>query len=624
MELPPNATVEELGLIEAIQPGDDLDPGILDIRGLKLDAPDNFLPFLIWEYGLGEILDFLENPREAIKEGIQWQRLRGTEAGLRLALSWIGMEDAYTEEEGPGAHFAEFQLDPGSVPKNENSLTGLLTLAKLSIPARSHLSRIFHGYDIRRMILDDSEFGLLLSDNSGVHLEGFPVLSFGRSDTFFSSISDPFPQYALNHQFSIRGHYEDRALLDVLLLGDKHLVNHQASHLHGFWSLFGPLEIETTKNINTFCKAEIVLSDSDPLGWTNACLAGFSKQEEGEYLYLDDTELDDRYVVIKVPIDERFDKTHGAGAQDESSIQSSFIQLPNHYDWHYPLGNFPILSEDKPQLNHRVIRKPYFTFFEQKSGQFWTSARWPKKSWKNTEEITGIVHSLLNPGGAIRLQDHQIGRIRETLFTHFTDGDPDRVLHHAHTPTHTASEEFKSQTWAKTKWPSSSWNNTHAIIGAIHSNLNPSGLIAPQDQQVGNSRETLFTFFVDGNELVTIDLGQGPIHTSSQELENQFWVDTNWPDSAWEDILVIIGTNHNHLYPFGLIKPQDHQLTNSRTELFVYFNQGGPENEPIEVRLPFRTFFQEMDSQFWTDTNWPDDSWNQTETIIGINHERSN
>ncbi len=624
MELPPNATVEELGLIEAIRPGDDLDPGILDIRGLKLDSPDNFLPFLIWEYGLGEILDFLENPREAIKEGIQWQRLRGTEAGLRLALSWIGMEDAYTEEEGPGAHFAEFQLGSGIVPKNETNLTGLLTLAKLSIPARSHLSRIFHDYDIRRMVLDDSEFGLFLSDNSGVRLEGFPVLSFGRSDSFLSPIDDPSIINILDRNSTIRGHYEDRALLDILLLGDNHVINHQASHLHGAWSFFGPLEIETTKNINTFCKAEIVLSDSDPLGWTNACLAGFLKQEEGEFLYLDDTELDDRYVVIKVPLDERIDNTHGTGTENQNSIESIFIELSEHTEWFHPLGNFPILSEEEPHLNHQVIRQPYFTFYQQKSGQFWTSAKWPKTSWKNTEEISGITHSLLNPSGATRTQDEQIDKAQETLRTHFIDGDPDRVLDYAHIPIHTISEEFRSQTWAKTTWPSSPWNNTHAIVGINHNNLNPSGLIRPQDQQITYSRETVFTFFTDGNDLVAIDLGHGPIRTSFGELDNQFWADANWPDSTWEDTVAIIGISHNHLYPYELIRPQDHQLTNSRTTLFVYFIQGGPENEPTMGRVPFRTFFLEMESQFWTDTNWPENSWNQTETIIGINHERSN
>ncbi len=60
------------------------------IRQFKVAPTDPLLPWLIWEYGLGELLPYLPEPRRAIAEGIRWQRLRGTPAALTTALSWIG------------------------------------------------------------------------------------------------------------------------------------------------------------------------------------------------------------------------------------------------------------------------------------------------------------------------------------------------------------------------------------------------------------------------------------------------------------------------------------------------------------------------------------------------------
>ena len=79
------------------------------IRQFKTDPTDPLLPWLIWEYGLGELLPYLPEPRQAIAEGILWQRLRGTPAALSTALSWIGMS-ASVEQEPPGVHVRRCQV----------------------------------------------------------------------------------------------------------------------------------------------------------------------------------------------------------------------------------------------------------------------------------------------------------------------------------------------------------------------------------------------------------------------------------------------------------------------------------------------------------------------------------
>jgi hypothetical protein len=69
---------------------------------------------------------------------------------------------------------------------NDFFVDAIVELAKLSLPARSRLMRIFNDYyNINRFILDESFFGSLLSDYSGVKIEkDGPVLSFGRINYF--------------------------------------------------------------------------------------------------------------------------------------------------------------------------------------------------------------------------------------------------------------------------------------------------------------------------------------------------------------------------------------------------------------------------------------------------------
>ncbi|MCZ4128623.1 phage tail protein [Stutzerimonas balearica] len=166
--LPANATPLEQTLSLATDPLFRLALPADAIRQFKSDPSDPLLPWLIWEYGLGELLPYLPEPRRAIAEGILWQRLRGTPAALATALSWIGMR-ATVEQEPPGVHFAEFQLDPGQVLDSDTAIANLIAIARLSAPARSRLSRIYHGYDLRRVVLDESRLGeALLSDHSGV------------------------------------------------------------------------------------------------------------------------------------------------------------------------------------------------------------------------------------------------------------------------------------------------------------------------------------------------------------------------------------------------------------------------------------------------------------------------
>lgn len=122
--LPPNATALERSLSLSTDLLTRLGGETEPLKGFKTDPSDSLLPWLIWEYGLGELLPYLPDPRRAIAEGIRWQRLRGTPAALTTALSWIGAT-ATVEQETPGIHFAEFQFDPGQVLDEQQAAPAL-------------------------------------------------------------------------------------------------------------------------------------------------------------------------------------------------------------------------------------------------------------------------------------------------------------------------------------------------------------------------------------------------------------------------------------------------------------------------------------------------------------------
>ncbi|MDX5496069.1 MAG: phage tail protein [Wolbachia endosymbiont of Nomada fabriciana] len=319
MLLPPNATKQEKALVEAIDYK--VDHGC--IRGFKFSPGEKVLPWIIEEYGLEEILRWAKEKRRAIKEGVEFQRLRGTPASLKIALKWASIDDITIIEEPPGKHFFELQIGIRDVP-NDFFVDAVVELAKLSLPVRSRLMRIFNDYyNAQRFILDESLFGDLLSDYSGVKIEkDGPVLSFGRVNFFRSS--SPLIEVIESY---LRDHYE-RALsndiyrLDVAILGETepHTKNYngiyERSHQWNNLKTLYPLPQSLLPAIK-FAKAQIVLSDSWSLGEINACFPVTSIEEEGNKFLLGSSKLSEQLWNLKYkPILERFSVTHHYKVED--------------------------------------------------------------------------------------------------------------------------------------------------------------------------------------------------------------------------------------------------------------------------------------------------------------------
>ncbi|KAF5269410.1 hypothetical protein FQR65_LT14966 [Abscondita terminalis] len=69
MLLPPNATKQEQALVEAIDYK--VDPSC--VKGFKFSPGEKVLPWIIEEYGLGEILHWVKDKRKAVVEGVKFQ-----------------------------------------------------------------------------------------------------------------------------------------------------------------------------------------------------------------------------------------------------------------------------------------------------------------------------------------------------------------------------------------------------------------------------------------------------------------------------------------------------------------------------------------------------------------------
>jgi P2-related tail formation protein len=177
---------DQLGL-ESSGPRDSLALAVPVIRTAKrINIPDSVVPWLIWEYGLGEILPYLPDMRQALAQGIAWQRIRGTPQSITLALSWIGITGLVEESEANTYRWAEYQLGLSAPTQGDAIIDQIAGVTRISNPVRSRLQRIYAVYDLRRAVYDQCSWsdGSIYSDHSGVRPRpDWPQISYGQFTT---------------------------------------------------------------------------------------------------------------------------------------------------------------------------------------------------------------------------------------------------------------------------------------------------------------------------------------------------------------------------------------------------------------------------------------------------------
>ncbi|MDM9647757.1 phage tail protein [Rhizobium sp. S163] len=157
------------------------------IRTAKLvSPPPSFLPYLVFEYGLGELTPYVPNLYTLItdKEGVRWQRVRGTPAAVSRGLAWLDYTATLEEAWHGRAYWNSFQLRFPSLPLADHpDLERIEGVTTLSVPMRSQLRRGVFQYDATALVGDNSRLDdSMLERESGVAVTQQGTLwSFGRT-----------------------------------------------------------------------------------------------------------------------------------------------------------------------------------------------------------------------------------------------------------------------------------------------------------------------------------------------------------------------------------------------------------------------------------------------------------
>lgn len=163
------------------------------ITTAKESPPPTFLPYLVYEYGLGMLTPYVTNLYDVIDAGVRWHRLRGTYTGVAQGLSFVGVTATVEPAWHGRAWWNSAQLRFPSLPANDVPLLGAIEgITGLSLPFRSDFRRGVFDYDIQPAeadgaMLDESH----IEEESGVRLSATgAVWSFGRTAEFDHLLSE--------------------------------------------------------------------------------------------------------------------------------------------------------------------------------------------------------------------------------------------------------------------------------------------------------------------------------------------------------------------------------------------------------------------------------------------------
>jgi hypothetical protein len=179
----PHPTPGELAAARVIDPHARLIAAFEAIVEADWNPPGMMLPYLVWQYGLGELSPYIPNLYDLIDDGVRWQRVRGTPAAVAKALGWLGYSATLEEEPTRRRRWNRLQLALDRIRDVEDPDLGRIAGAvQLSLCERSRFARGFSGYDVRAC---EASYGraseTLAGDHSGVTLDGIaPKWSFGR------------------------------------------------------------------------------------------------------------------------------------------------------------------------------------------------------------------------------------------------------------------------------------------------------------------------------------------------------------------------------------------------------------------------------------------------------------
>ena len=163
---------------------DMVNSAVPSIRTAKhVTRPPSFLPFLVYEFGLGQLTPYVPNIYNLLDEGVRWQRLRGTYAGVAKGLSFLSLTATVIPAWSGREWWNSAQLNFNTLPENDSPLLNRIEgITELSLPKRSDFRRGVHVYDAQPLECDGSCLDhSLLEFESGTRIRQDGALwSFGR------------------------------------------------------------------------------------------------------------------------------------------------------------------------------------------------------------------------------------------------------------------------------------------------------------------------------------------------------------------------------------------------------------------------------------------------------------
>lgn len=178
--LPVTSSTLEKDLVQAASFSSLFDLAVRSIPSAKLvDQQDDVLVWLLLEYGLTRFLPYQSDKRALLEEGMWLNKHKGTVAAVEHVAEWVGFPDASVwESSRSGVQFPCFEMDLGRVPLDSGELCPLAMVVAAVKPLRSRFRRVFSGWNIRQLVLDENAmWGQFLSGYSGVALNRRSVCS---------------------------------------------------------------------------------------------------------------------------------------------------------------------------------------------------------------------------------------------------------------------------------------------------------------------------------------------------------------------------------------------------------------------------------------------------------------
>lgn len=178
------------------------------------------LPWVVQQWQVVQFAPYFDSLAELLAEAVPWLMERGSAASVRRALGWLGYDSVTIDEDGAWLH-----IDAGQA-LTADELQRVAEVVRASLPAHVHFFRVFHGYDLRPIVLDKGpalDAGMLDGYSGTPGAAGLQV-SFGERRARMLPTSAAGHGLGLAvHQRTSLARYDDMPVLDAWRL-DSHVL----------------------------------------------------------------------------------------------------------------------------------------------------------------------------------------------------------------------------------------------------------------------------------------------------------------------------------------------------------------------------------------------------------------